>query len=147
MDDLGREIRVQTFDDVTGRLEFVDETEYDKDGNVEKTTRTVSYEDGKYNIIVWDGEWAILSDITYYPDGNVYDTTEHNPDGSRKKWTWYYKSGKTGTIAEFNDQGIIVTETTYYENGQIQSVREYNDQGECIEEVFYEEDGTVSSST
>lgn len=169
LDDLGRKIRVQTFDDVTGRLESVDETEYDKDGNVEKRTRTSYWEDGKYHITVEDGEGAYLSDITYYPGGNVYDTTEYNPDGSSKKWTRYYENGQIKYVSEYNDQGIIVTkttyyengqvwfltkynaqgvivtETTYYENGQIQSVEEYNAQGECIESVFYEEDGTLVS--
>lgn len=169
LDDLGRKIRVQTFDDVTGRLESVDETEYDKDGNVEKRTRTSYWEDGTYHITVKDGEGAYLSDITYYPGGNVYDTTEYNPDGSRKKWTRYYENGQIKFVYEYNDQGIIVTDTTYYENGQVQSLmafnkegnliqaidyyengqvwllKKYNAQGECIEKVYYEEDGTLVS--
>lgn len=143
MDDLGREIRVQTFDDLTGWLQSVDETEYDKDGNVEKSTRTSYLKDGIYNITVEDGEGAYLSDITYYPGGNVYDTTEHNPDGSRKKSTWYYENGQIEGVVECNDQGESVYYVGYYESGQIESVVEYNDQGEDVYYAKYYESGQI----
>lgn len=147
LDDLGRKIRVQTFDDVTGRLQFVDETEYGKDGNVAKTTRTCYREDGKYNITVKDGEGAYLSDITYYPGGNVYDTTEYTPDRKLKKWTVYYENGQIESVIEYNDQGERVYYVEYYESGQIKMLSEDSDKEVAHKVTHYYENGQVQSLT
>lgn len=145
LDDQGRQIQVQTFDGETGQLISIDETEYDREGNVAKETRTYYHEDGMYNITVQDGDRKTLSDITYYPSGSIYSMTEYTTEGTQKKWTWYYENGQVETVREYNAQGGNARYISYYESGQTQQLVEYNDAGELRKVTWYYENGKMQS--
>ena len=167
LDDQGREIRVQTFDGETGQLKSIDEFEYDSQGNKQKHIDTTFREDGSYSVYTDDGEGKSISDVAYYPSGNVRQQTEYNAEGLHSgrtayyesgqieriteynnagqeiKDTWYYESGQVEWITEYNNAGQEIKSTWYYENGSIRWFTEHNDQGEVINEVHYYEDGTA----
>lgn len=170
VDDQGREICVREFDGETGQPESIEEYEYDSQGNRIKRTRTAYYEDGGYSVFVEDGEGKDLSNITYYPNGNIDWQNEYSKDGVQSKRTWYYESGqvrsvteynkqgkqtmktyyyesgKVETLTEYSDQGIIEKSTDYYENSKVKSVTEYNDVGSIIKFTGYDENGNVEFS-
>lgn len=145
LDDQGRQIQVQTFDGETGQLISIDETEYDREGNVAKETRTYYHEDGMYNITIQDGDRKTLSDITYYPSGSIYSMTEYTTEGTQKKWTWYYENGQVESVREYNAQGGNARYISYYESGQTQQLVEYNDAGELRKITLYYENGKMQS--
>ncbi|HAL88963.1 MAG TPA: hypothetical protein DCO69_07595, partial [Clostridiales bacterium] len=94
LDDQGREIRVQTFDGETGQLKSIDEFEYDSQGNKQKHIDTTFREDGSYSVYTDDGEGKSISDVAYYPSGNVRQQTEYNAEGLHSGRTAYYESGQ-----------------------------------------------------
>lgn len=145
VDDQGREICIREYDGETGRLEAIEENEYDAGGNLITETRTAYYDDGMYNISVRNGDWKTLSSITYYPNGNVSETQEYTVEGVQMKRTRYYESGQIDSVEEYNDQGEHAKRTDYYENGQIESLTEYSDQGKTVKSTDYYENGKIRS--
>ncbi len=141
LDDQGREICVREYDGETGQLKSIEEYEYDSQGNRIKRTRTAYAEDGGYSVFVEDGEGKNLSDITYYPNGNIRRQTEYSKDGVQSKWTTYYENGQVQSLDEFNAAGKKVKDTWYYENGQVERVIEFNDAGDTMSEIGYYENG------
>ena len=170
VDDQGREILIREYDGETGRLDVIEENEYDAEGNVKKETRTAYYDDGRYNISVRNGDWKTLSSITYYPNGSISETTEYTAEGvktkwtqyyengqvkslweytaegTHKKWTDYYESGALKGVDEYSEAGEHRKSTDYYENGQVESVYEYNDMGDVIKSIDYDENGGLRYS-
>lgn len=170
VDDHGREILVREYDGTTGRLEAIEENEYDAEGNLITETRTAYYDDGRYHIGVRNGDWKTLSGITYYPSGSVSETQEYTAEGVMKKWTCYYENGQIKDLTEYNaagerrksteyyesgalkavdeysDTGVRSKFTNYYESGQVESVDEYNDLGDIIKSIDYDENGNVRYS-
>lgn len=170
LDDQGREILIREYDGETGRLDAIEENEYDAEGNVKKETRTAYYDDGRYNISVRNGDWKTLSSITYYPNGSISETTEYTAEGvktkwtqyyengqvkslweytaegTHKKWTDYYESGALKGVDEYSEAGEHRKSTDYYENGQVESVYEYNDMGDIIKSIDYDENGGLRYS-
>lgn len=145
LDDQGREICVREFDGKTGQPKSIEEYEYDSQGNRIKRTRTAYDEDGGYSVYVEDGEGKDISNVTYYPNGNIRWQTEYSKDGVRNKWTRYYESGQIDFVEEYNDQGERGKRTDYYENGQIESLTEYSDQGKTVKSTDYYENGKIQS--
>ena len=145
LDEAGRQQQKSTYDAATGQKESVDEWQYDQAGNLERTVRTYYYDSGKYSITVQDGDGKRLSDITYFPDGQISDIFELNAEGKETKWTRYYENGTVSAEHEYNSNGNRIKSTLYYESGAVSSVDEYDPDGKQIKSTLYYESGTVSS--
>lgn len=147
LDDQGREICVREYDGETGRLISIDETEYDRESNAAKETRTYYHEDGTYHVSVRDAEGHITSDITYYPSGSVQTENAYNREGQHIKTTRYYESGQVQTITEYSGTGETLSRKRYYENGKPQYLDEYDAQGNLTRSTSYYENGKVDNLT
>lgn len=171
LDEQGREVCVRDFEGRPERLTSVKEYEYDRQGNYQKCTHTLYWEDGGYRIWISDGEGKYLGSLEYYPSGNIKYKKEFNKAGIEVKTTHYYEDGQIELLCEcnatgktirstrydeegwkrgvgiYNDEGQEISYTSYYETGRIMHIREYNDQGEKIKDVWYNEDGTIDENS
>ncbi|HIZ55024.1 MAG TPA: zinc ribbon domain-containing protein [Firmicutes bacterium] len=156
------------YQDGERRVEYKDEMQYDRDGNLVKYisyTRSGNignwventYDENGNKLTethYWNDKAQVFYRFTYDEQGNMLTQEQTNQGGVRREWTeWVYDDNRCVSTTDYNAAGLLVrkTEYTYDEAGNLlrksHKTEIGNPDGDGIWEYVCDEHGNVLQET